>query len=175
MGLKPPSSRRKKLTYKLDLVPIMDAIFIFIFFLLFSAQFIKIYEIHSDAPILSNSPPPENKKEPLLLTLKIQAMEIIITSGTSQNVIKKISKDGENYNLLELHDFMIQTKLKNLSEDTVIFEPSPEVSYEEIIKIMDEVRVFRKTDESIYLKDKEGLEHKLKYIWEKIVFGNLMS
>ena len=35
---------------KPNLIPIMDAVFIFIFFLLMSAQFIDIYEINSDAP-----------------------------------------------------------------------------------------------------------------------------
>ena len=62
--------RRMKKPPKLNLIPILDAIFIFIFFLLMSAQFIDIYEIGSDAPITSTSSP-ENKKPPLNLTLEL--------------------------------------------------------------------------------------------------------
>jgi biopolymer transport protein ExbD len=41
----PTSRKRKKPEEKLNLVPIMDSVFIFIFFLLMSASFLKIYEI----------------------------------------------------------------------------------------------------------------------------------
>jgi biopolymer transport protein ExbD len=172
--LKTPSSRRKKLEHKLDLVPIMDAIFIFIFFLLFSANFVTIFEINSDAPILSSEPPQDNK-EPLALTLVINPEEIVITTTNARTVVKKIQRMGESYNYNELHDFMIQMRLKHLTEDTVILEPSPEVSYDEIIKIMDEIRIFRNTDESIFIKSKDGVEEKLKFIFNKVVFGNLMN
>ena len=57
--MKLPSSRRKKKPdEKLNLVPIMDSVFIFIFFLLMSAQFIHVMEIGSPVPILSAAEPP---------------------------------------------------------------------------------------------------------------------
>ena len=64
--------RREDKLEKLNLVPIMDAVFIFIFFLLFSAQFIKLFEIETEAPIVNEVP--SNKpleKEPLNLKLKV--------------------------------------------------------------------------------------------------------
>ena len=56
--LRAPSRRKRKEPVKrLNLIPILDAVFIFIFFLLMSANFIKIYEVQSDVPIVSTTPP----------------------------------------------------------------------------------------------------------------------
>ena len=65
MSYRTPTSRRtKKKKQGLNLIPILDAIFILIFFLLMSAQFVKIYEIGSDVPIVSDQEPPKDKKKP---------------------------------------------------------------------------------------------------------------
>jgi hypothetical protein len=40
---------------------------------------------------------------------------------------------------------------------------------------MDSVRKLEKTDEAIYLKNKDGIEEKLKELFSKIIFSNLMS
>ena len=87
-----PSSRRKKRPEeKLNLVPIMDSVFIFIFFLLMSAQFRQ------------------------------------------------------------------------------------DLAYEEIVKIMDSVRMLKKTDDAFFRKGKDGLDVKIMNLFDKIIFGNLMS
>ena len=46
-----------------NIIPILDAVFIFIFFLLMSAQFIKYFTIHSDTPSVKmiNSSEKESK------------------------------------------------------------------------------------------------------------------
>ena len=62
--------RTKKKVPKLNLIPILDAVFIFIFFLLMSAQFVEIYEIGSDAPTVKNVTK-NNKEDPLNLTVDV--------------------------------------------------------------------------------------------------------
>ena len=59
--------RKKKKVERLNLIPILDAVFIFIFFLLMSAQFLEIYQVGSDLPIATDAPPPKDK-DPLNLT-----------------------------------------------------------------------------------------------------------
>ncbi len=59
-----PTRKRKKKGYApLNLVPIMDAVFIFIFFLIMSSSFVKMFEIQSDVPIISDAPPPLRTKK----------------------------------------------------------------------------------------------------------------
>ena len=177
MAYKLPTKRRsQKEEQRLNLIPILDAVFIFIFFLLMSAQFIKIYEISSDVPIVSDSPPPKDNKKPLALTLQVNNTGFTLKTGVpakTRNIIKKTS-DGA-YNYIELHDYLINLKKRHLSEKTIILEPQINLSYEDIVKIMDAVRMFKNTDETLYIKDKDGLDVKVKELFSKIVFGNLLS
>jgi biopolymer transport protein ExbD len=177
MAYKLPTKRRaQKEESRLNLIPILDAVFIFIFFLLMSAQFIKIYEIASDVPIVSSSPPPKDNKKPLALTLQVTNGGFKLLTGVparQRNYIKKTS-DGA-YDFVSLHDYLINLKKKHMSEKTIILEPQINLSYEEIVKIMDAVRMFKNTDEAIYKKDKDGLDVKVKELFSKIIFGNLLS
>lgn len=175
--LRVPTSRmRKKKDEGLNLIPILDSVFIFIFFLLMSAQFIKIYEISSDVPIVSNEPPPKNQKKPLALTLSIEDNSLVLSSGVPSRTLKRFGKtdDGE-YDIETLHTYLIDLKKNHMEEKTIIFEPKVDLSYEEIVKIMDSVRMFRKSDESIYYKDKDGNDVKVNQLFDQIIFGNLLS
>lgn len=172
----PTRRRAKKEKQGLNLVPILDAIFILIFFLLMSAQFVKIYEIGSDVPIVSNTPPPKSNKKPLSLTLKITKSGFTITTGISQRVYKRIRKTKESkYDLLRLHDELVSIKRKNTTENVIVFEPIVDLTYEEIVEIMDTVRLMKNTDDSIMVKGKDGLDQPTRTLFHKIMFGNLMS
>ena len=175
--LKVPSARkRKKPDEKLNLVPIMDSIFIFIFFLLMSATFLKINEVASDVPIISDAEPPKDDKDPLALSLKIDTNEMILSRGVPSRPVQSFQRgpDG-SFNLDELHVVLIGLKKQNLEENTILLEPRGDLTYDEIVKVMDAVRKLNKTDEAIYRANKEGVEEKLKELFSKIIFTNLMS
>jgi len=175
--LKVPSSRkRKKPDEKLNLIPIMDSIFIFIFFLLMSATFLKIYEVGSDVPIVSDQEPPKDQKDPLALTLKIETNQMTLSRGVPSRPIPTFNRQGDGtYNLDELHNALIGLKKQYLDENTIILEPEGDLTYDEIVRIMDSVRRLNKTDEAIYKPNKEGVDEKLKELFSKIIFSNLMS
>ena len=177
MGYKTPTSRKsKKGSERLNLIPILDAVFIFIFFLLMSTQFIKIFEIGSDIPIISNSKPKKPKKKPLALTVTIHKGHISVLTGVPSQLRKKVGKTSDGkYDLNTLHDFLVNLKKSHLSEETVILEPMVDLKYEEIIEIMDSIRSLRNTDGTFFKKDKDGIDVQLKTLFSKIIFGNLMS
>ena len=173
----PTSRKRKKPDEKLNLVPIMDSVFIFIFFLLMSASFLKIYEIGSPIPIISDQEPPKKQeKEPLALTLKVEANEITLSSGVPSKQIKKFVRqpDGQ-FNFEEVHMTLIDIKKQNTDEDSIIFEPMDDLPYEEIVKIMDAVRMLNKTDEAIFKPNKDGVDEKIKNLFDRIIFSNLTT
>ncbi len=176
MAYKKPTGRKSgRAEQKINLIPILDAVFIFIFFLLMSTQFVKIYEISSDVPLLSSEPPPKTKKKPLGLTVKVRKNSIRILTGAPARVRKNIANIGNEFDLETLHNFLLQLKKSNLSENTVIFEPSSDVTYEDIVKIMDSMRSIKNTDEPLFKADKDGIEVKLKKLFGNIIFGNTMS
>jgi len=176
MFRRPSSRKTKKRPEKLNLSSILDAVFIFIFFLLMTASFIRIFEISSDVPTTSENEPPSNNKKPLSLLVKIEENKIILMSGIPSQGIKTFERNADGkFQLEELHTLLIGIKKQNLKEDTIIFEPDVEVKYEDIVLIMDTVRHFKNTDESIYTKDKDGIDIKLDKLFSNIVFGNILS
>lgn len=172
-----PSTKRKaKKEEKLNLTPIMDAVFIFIFFLLMSASFLKIYEIASDIPIISDQEPPKDQKDPLALTLTAETNTITFSRGIPSRSFRTFKRDSNGeFNYEEIHQFLVDLKKKHVDENTIIFEPSGDLTYEEIVKIMDAVRMLNRTDEAIYKKNKDGIDEKVKELFSKIIFSNLMS
>lgn len=173
----PTSRKRKKPEEKLNLVPIMDSIFIFIFFLLMSASFLKIYEIGSPIPIISDQEQPKkDDKEPLALTMVIEDNQIILSSGLPSKEFQKFVRqpDGQ-FNYEEIHSALVNLKKQHTDEDSIIFEPVGDLTYEEIVKIMDAVRMLNKTDEAIFKTNKDGIDEKIKELFNKIIFSNLMT
>lgn len=177
MAYKLPTRRHgKKEPQRLNLIPILDAVFIFIFFLLMSAQFVKIFEINSDVPIVSDAPPPKNQKDPLALTLTINNRGFVLAKGIPSRTIKRIPKlDGGVYDMEALHQYLVKLKTNYKDEKSIVFMPKVDLDYEVIVKIMDAVRVLKKTDEAIFTKDKDGIDVKVNELFNQIVFGNLMS
>ena len=174
--LRAPSNRRKgKGQHRLNLIPILDAVFIFIFFLLFSASFIKIYEVGSNVPLVSTAQPPKNPKKPLALTLKITDSELTLYRGVPSSRIKSFGKiDESEYDLESLHNYLVELKAKHKKEKTIVIEPIFDVTYEQIVKIMDAVRMFRNTDPKITIQQ-DGIDVFVEELFNDIIFGNIQS
>ncbi len=177
MAYRTPTSRKsKRQNERINLIPILDAVFIFIFFLLMSTQFIKIYEISSDVPIISNSPPPKKQKKLLNLTVTIKKNRLVVTHDLPRKASRTIKKgsDGE-YNLVGLHEYLLTLKEKYVKEELVILMPEFDLTYEEIVKIMDSIRLLKNTDGTLFKEDKDGINVQVKTLFSKIIFGNIMS
>lgn len=152
---------------RLNIVPIMDAVFIFIFFLLFSAQFVKIFEIETEAPIISEVPQDVKiDDEPLNLILKVYNDKIELLTGIDQNLRKTYYKDEKNYKQL-IKDELMKLRFSFPKDDQAIISPKPDIEYEEIIKTIDIVQTIPKDEELIVQVD--GKDQKLKKIFTQIV------
>lgn len=171
-----PSRRKHRTVAKgPNLIPILDAVFIFIFFLLMSASFIKIYEIPSDVPIVSDSSPP-SKQKPLALTLIFERDGLVLRRDVPARTIGTFGKDRNgDYDLVALRARLIRIKKAYAREKTIIFEPRVDVEYAKLVQVMDAVRMLKKTDEALFVKDKDGIETKVKELFNNIVFGNIQS
>ena len=177
MYRRPSRKHRSQEFEKPNLIPILDSVFIFIFFLLMSANFVKIFEISSDVPIISDREPPKSKKEPLNLTMKVFANSISIHTGTNEKRLFRVRKtpSGE-YDLFTLREKLIDLKEKNKSEDTIVLMPIANISYETLVKIMDSVRDIKDTEREIWVPSKDGTgDIKIKKLFNNIIFGNIQS
>lgn len=158
--------RRVKKMPKLNLIPILDAIFIFIFFLLMSAQFIDIYEIGSDAPITTSVEQPKPDKEPLNLTLEIRKDKIIVKTGLDGNVYKSINETELN----KLNDVLIELKNQNPKENSAILKPLSTYEYHKIVKIIDATREVIKPNVFVTSVDDNNRKYASRVLFDKIIF-----
>ncbi|MGB0453503.1 MAG: ExbD/TolR family protein [Bacteriovoracaceae bacterium] len=169
--------RSMKKIEKLNLIPILDAVFIFIFFLLMSAQFLEVYEIGSDAPAVKMvEKDNKDKKDPLNLTLEISKKEIKVLTGLNSRTVASVafSKDANSYDLDKLKKVLVDIKVKNSEEESIILRPKANVPYKSIVKIMDTARKLERSETELVIENKNGTKVKTRKLFEQIVFETLI-
>ncbi len=150
---------------KLNLIPILDAIFIFIFFLLMSAQFLDIFEIGSDAPISASSES-HPEKDPLNLTLELSDDTITVKTGLNGDVKKKI----QYKEISLLNDLLIDIKKDYPKESSVILKPTSGFKYHKIVKVIDNAREVLKPGVVVPSVDDKGRKTASTKLFDQIIF-----
>jgi biopolymer transport protein ExbD len=166
--------RKNKAIPKVNVIPILDAVFIFIFFLLMSAQFLEIYEIGTDAPTVKTISEQKDKKPPLNLTLKIDRKSIEITAGVPARSVASINMAQGEYDYKKLNQELSKLKQAHLEESSVILKPKEDVPYDKIVKIMDACRAPMGEDKSISAKNKQGEIVTTKKLFDQIIFETII-
>jgi biopolymer transport protein ExbD len=138
---------------KLNLVPILDSVFIFIFFLLMSAQFVDVYEIGSSVPMIRESKDEDPKKDPLNLTLEISKNSIVIKTGLRNPHSRTFASEQKK----EIKDYLFDLKRRYPDENTMILKADPRISFQNLVTVIDTTQVSK--------------ESKVK-LFEQIVFDN---
>ncbi|MCB9062131.1 MAG: biopolymer transporter ExbD [Halobacteriovoraceae bacterium] len=170
---RPTRNRKKRKDGKINLIPILDSIFIFIFFLLTTANFTKIFQIASDVPIVSDTPPASNQN-PLALTAYIGKSNISLHTGIPSKPLKSFGMNAKGeYDLESLHNYLVNLKKRFKKEKSIILEPLIDIEFQNLVNIMDAVRMFRTTDDSIYIRGNDGVDQKIEELFSNIVFGNI--
>lgn len=164
--------KKKKKAPKLNLIPILDSVFIFIFFLLMSAQFLEIYEIGSDAPSVKTTESMKDKKPPLNLTLEVHSAKITVKTGLEENVYKTIENIGGEHNLAKLNEVLSELKKENIDETSIIFRPQGNVAYKKLIKIMDSARAIE-GNKAIEVT-KNGKRIKTTTLFDQVIFETII-
>ena len=146
--------RKLKKPEKLNLVPILDSVFIFIFFLLMSAQFVDVYEIGSSLPMMKDAPQEKTEdKDPLNLTLEISKENIVVKTGLRNPRSRSFASTDKK----EMKEYLVELKKNNPKENTIILKSDPKVPFQQLVGVIDMTQ-----------KDKDSKEK----IFEQIVFDN---
>ena len=167
--------KNRGMAYKLNLIPILDAIFIIIFFLLMSAQFVKFHEIASDAPnIKLVEEKQKNPIEPLNLTLEIGVRSIVIKTKAQRIVVKKLPLKNSEYDLEGLLKEIIVLKRDHIHENAVILKPERSIFYKKIVKIIDTLRELPKDEPAIEGTDKNGKFVRTRKLFDQVIFETII-
>lgn len=121
---------------KINLVPIMDAVFIFIFFLLMSAQFVNVYEIGSSVPMVREMREDKMKKDPLNLVIEVHATEVVVRRGIAS---VKVGAFGDN-DWDKLRSTLAGLKAKHPDERVAQLRPQGKVPFHRLVKVIDHAK-----------------------------------
>ncbi|MCB9090979.1 MAG: biopolymer transporter ExbD [Halobacteriovoraceae bacterium] len=137
-----PSARRKKRKFNpLNLVPILDVIFILIFFLLASSQLMRIFEIGSDLPIFRLSTEEQEKPDEFELKIEVTETSITLSNYKKKKIIKRIDVDWENPDFYaEFNDVIKGIKADHPDEERVLVSSDNKVNYQHLVNLLDQIR-----------------------------------
>lgn len=130
------TTHQMKKPERINLIPIMDAVFIFIFFLLMSAQFINVYEIGSSVPMVREVKAPPEKKDPLNLVLEVHANEVKVRHGKDGAQSRSFS----DTQWTELRVYLGGLKTKHPDEKVAQVRPQGKVPFHRLVKVIDHAR-----------------------------------
>ena len=159
----------------LNLIPILDAIFIIIFFLLMSAQFIKFHEIASDAPnIKMVDRNRKDKSKPLNLTLEILPDKIVIKTRAEGVTTKVLPLREGKYDMEGLLATVVEIKKEHMDETSVILKPVRSVPYQKIIAIIDILRELPKKSPPLEGANEKGKFVKTRKLFDQVIFETII-
>lgn len=138
--------RKIKKPEKLNLVPILDSVFIFIFFLLMSAQFVDVYEIGSSVPMTREVKEDKQDKDPLNLTLEITKEQIVVKTGLKNPIARTFASEQKK----EMKDYLTELKRRNPTENTMILKSDPKISFQYLITVIDSTQMPKESKEQLF-------------------------
>ncbi len=140
------TGRKIKKIEKLNLVPILDSVFIFIFFLLMSAQFVDVYEIGSSLPMTQEIEDKKEEKDPLMLTLEVSKEQVVVKTGLKNPRSRSFASTEDK----ELTNYLRQLKQANPKENTMIVKADPKISFQYLVTFIDNTQGNRLAKEKIF-------------------------
>jgi len=176
--LKRPSHRRRSKgteEIELPLIPVMDAFVTLIAFLLLATSLLAVTIIDTPVPVVSTLPDDQKPERPLMLQLRIEQDGLTLSSAFRRIPEQKFPKVDVGYDVDRLHEALTAIRSQFPTEKNIVFLPSSEVKYDDIVQIMDATRLLRKTDPSFYAKGPDGVDRPDEYLFPNVVFGNVIS
>jgi biopolymer transport protein ExbD len=138
--------RKLKKPEKLNLVPILDSVFIFIFFLLMSAQFVDVYEIGSSLPMTKEAKNDKQEKDPLNLTLEITKEQIVVKTG----LLQPRSRSFASTQTKEMKEYLTELKRTYPKENTMILKADPKVPFQKLVTVIDSTQAPKDSKEKLF-------------------------
>jgi biopolymer transport protein ExbD len=155
----------------------MDALITLIAFLMYTMSFLALTSLDSLVPLSSQeSPPAKLPQKPLQLTLAVKEKEVEISSPFDLIATTKIPHLEENKpDLTAIHEALIKVKQQFANENKIVLMPHPSANYDELVGIMDAVRILEPSDPPIFTKNAQGTDEAVKVLFSDLTFGNLLG
>ncbi|MCC7403917.1 MAG: biopolymer transporter ExbD [Bdellovibrionales bacterium] len=168
-------------SFDLDLTPMLALIVNLIPIMLLSTVFVRVMVIESPLPQVVQKALDEdrNKKDrEVTISLDMKPTGFVLQVKRDGQLLKNVDmpKQNSKWDLVKLHSEVARVKAENPTVFRMDLNPDREVAYDEIVKVIDEVRKSNTTDPKIQLMDKET--NKLvetDLMFPDVVFANVVE
>lgn len=173
-------SRMEDSTFDINLAPMLDIIVSIVPLLLLSTVFLKVTVIDSPIPqAVAKAIENDRNKKDHDLTIAIHAsatgLKIVVNEkGHEQEV--QVTAHGKTQDLEKLHSEMIKIKQRFPQTFRLELYPSEELSYNDIVAVLDQVRNRRVADPQIFFTEEStGKKIETDFMFPDVVFANVVG
>ena len=165
---------------ELMVMPFIDVFSILVTFLLTMAVFVSFGIIEVQIPFLSSEPPKkEDSDRSFEVKVEMEKDKLrIVTSYSAPPKNEQIFRYEVNEaKIAEFHRKLIDIRLQNLETDKVTFFTDDDVVYEDIIEVMDAIKLRAETDPDIPIvnaKNEKEAEALKSFLYPKVVMGSVI-
>ena len=167
--------------FDLDLAPLLSVMVKLVPVLLLSSAFVQVMVIETELPQAVKEAVQKQEENKDLATIQLdvshkEGIKVIVDRQGNQ-VIEKIPvlSDG-NFDLAGLHKQLLKVKTQNPKVFRLELSPSGDVSYKDIVKIMDEARKSRDKDVRFPVWDStKQKDIETDYMFPDVTFANMME
>lgn len=129
--------KRHKEAPALDVTTFLNLMVVLIPFLLITAVFSRITIMELNVPTAASAPV-DNKR---LLTIEVIVRKNTLQIADGSHVVAAIPKQGDKYDLPQLSKYLRELKRRYPEKEDVTVLLEPDIPYEQMVYVMDAVRV----------------------------------
>lgn len=174
-------TEKSESSFELDLAPMLALMVTLIPIMLLSTVFVRVAIIDTPLPQVVQQAIQKdmNKKDRKVnLTLKMtnsKQFRLVVREGARSRTIS-ISKQKGEWNLPGLYSELVKVKVQHPEVFKIDLIPSSKVSYEDIVKVMDEARKIKDEKVKVYVKD-EKTQQKVEtnVMFPNVIFANVVE
>lgn len=167
--------------FELDLAPLLAVMVKLVPVLLVSSAFVQMMIVETELPQVVQQALQAQDKNPKSAQLAIElskkdGVRFIMTENDKQKVEVVSLNSKQEFDLPTVHAKFQELKKTHPEIFRIELSPEADVSYKEIIGVMDEARRSRSNDVRFPVKDaKTGQETTTDYMFPEVVFANMMD
>jgi biopolymer transport protein ExbD len=167
--------------FELDLAPLLSVMVKLVPVLLISSAFVQVMVIETELPQAVKEALDQQEKDKNLASIQLDVsrkdgIKVIIAKEGQQKVDVVPNTSDGSFDLKGLHKELQKVKAENPKVFRIEVAPEGNVSYKELVRIMDEARKSRDKDVRFPVWDSQkGQEVETDYMFPDVVFSNMME
>lgn len=166
--------------FELDLAPLLAVMVKLVPVLLVSSAFVQMMIIETELPqVVQQALAQQDINPKVSISMEIdkkQGVSIIVNESGNEKIKQISMKEKNEFDFEKIHLAVQEIKKMHPEIFKIQISPSEDVSYKDIVKIMDEVRKAKSTDVSFPVKDeKTGKTTSTDYMFPEVIFANTLE